>query len=255
MSVKFWYHTLLEGLMPGGRGYRRHLRKFKVHGYLHERDKSNVRKKHFDKEGWQSKSENEDFLYRDYSSYEEYVEHQKSKFDEIIKIKGGFDTKTTIKYRLQFFDRFKDLKNLLPLDAKILCAGARQGTEVEVLRDLGFRDAYGIDLNPGPNNPLVKIGDFLNLDVSDGSLDMIYSNAIDHAFNLDSLFKEHARAIRQDGYVYYDIALQDGGVFEAVHWKADDAVFQLMLKYFNSVERVSIDGGRRWKSVILKGKR
>ena len=76
-----------------------------------------------------------------------------------------------------------------------MCCGARQGTEVEVLRDLGFRSAYGIDLNSGPENPYVVPGDFMKLDAEDGSLDLIYSNCLDHAFDLPALAAEHARAI------------------------------------------------------------
>ena len=39
----------------------------------------------------------------------------------------------------------------------------------EVLRQLGFRNAYGIDLNPGPENELVRVGDFNRLEETDGS--------------------------------------------------------------------------------------
>lgn len=253
MSFRFWCNTVLEGVIPGGVGYRRVLKKHKDESYRHERDKSSVRNKHQGKEGW--KAAGGELVYRDYTSYEEYLAHQKSKFDEIIKMHGGFDAKTTIKYRLQFFDRFRNLDAYLPADAKILCAGARQGTEVEVLRELGFENSYGIDLNPGPNNPLVKPGDFLHLEEKDSSLDLIYSNAVDHSFNLDALFKEHARVIKPDGYAFYDIALQEGGVFEAVHWENDATVFLVMLKYFRTVEFVRVDKSRRWKSVLLHGKR
>jgi hypothetical protein len=255
MSLCFWCNTVLEGLVPGGVGYRRILKKYRDRGYDHERDKSKVRQKHFGEEGWKKEFENGELKYRNYASYEEYLEHQKAKFDEIIRIHGGFDAKTTIKYRLNFYDRFRKLPQYLPRDAKILCAGARQGTEVQVLRELGFSHAQGIDLNPGPNNPYVKEGDFLRLAEPDSSLDLIYSNAVDHAFNLDDLFREHARAIKPSGFAYYDIAMQNGGVFEAVHWNSEEAVFQVMLKHFASVEMVKVDRGRSWKSVLLKGKR
>lgn len=255
MNLRFWCNTLLDAVVPGGIGYRRSLRWHKNANYSHERDKASIRKKHFAKEGWKKAASSDDLVYRDYGTYEEYVEHQKSKFEEIIQIHGGFDTKTTIKYRLQFYDRFGGLNRYLNSDARVLCAGARQGTEVQVLHELGYTNAYGIDLNPGPQNPLVKKGDFLKIDEPAGVLDLVYSNAIDHAFNLEDLFREHARVIKPDGYVFYDIALQEGGVFEAVHWKADEVVFQLMLKFFSSVEMVRVDGARRWKSVLLKGKR
>ncbi len=254
MSFQFWINTALSGIVPGGYGYARTLKKYQDPKYNHEKDKAKVRNKHHGAGGWQTKIEG-DLKYRDYSTYEEYVEHQKSKFDEIIKIGGGLGKKQILKYRLQFFDRFKDLKNYLVDDAKILCAGARQGTEVEVLWELGFKNAYGIDLNPGPENPYVKTGDFLKIQEMDGAVDLIYTNAVDHAFNLDEMFKEHSRVIKKDGYAYYDVALQDGGPFEAVHWNSDDVVFKKMLDYFKTVEFVRIDSSRQWKSVLLKGKR
>jgi len=107
---------------------------------------------------------------------------------------------------------------------------------VQVLHDLGFKNAYGIDLTPGPDNKLVRVGDFMHLENDESSLDMIYCNAIDHVFNLDSFFAEHARAIKPDAYVLYDIAIQQGGAFESVEWESGEAVLILMLKYFKNIE-------------------
>ncbi|MFX1259945.1 MAG: methyltransferase domain-containing protein, partial [Promethearchaeota archaeon] len=185
--------------------------------YIHARDKHPVRYKHYGRSGWQNKKQ-EDFQYRDYNNYEEYKTHQIQKFDEIIKIYGGFSNKIIAKYRITFYNRFKHLHKYLPKSAIILCAGARQGTEVEVLHDIGFKNAYGIDLNPGPKNKFVRYGDFMHLDCPDSSLDLIYSNSIDHAYNLESLFTEHARAIKPKGFVLYDLASGEGGPFESVKW-------------------------------------
>jgi SAM-dependent methyltransferase len=145
---------------------------------------------------------------------------------------------------------------LLPPTARIVCAGARQGTEVEVLLDLGFKNAYGIDLNPGPNNHLVRVGDFMNMDNEDSLVDMIYTNCLDHAFNLDQLFTEHARVIRPDGYVLYDLSLDirsGAGAFEAVAWASEEELFLSMLRYFKAIVRVESEP--RWKWIILQGKR
>ena len=100
---------------------------------------------------------------RDYANYQEYLTHQKLKLDEMVKMKGGFSNFDIFDYRLKFYVRFRPLTKLLPLDAAILCCGARQGTEVDVLRDLGFTKAHGIDLNPGASNPLVSLGDMMKL--------------------------------------------------------------------------------------------
>ena len=257
MYLKFWFKTCLYYYVPGGYGYARHLHKFHDPDYIHNRDKHSIRDKHHAKSGWKEQNQG-NLHYRDYKDYEEYVSHQEQKFDEILKIRGGFTNRIIADYRCRFYRRFRHLPAFLPMSAHILCAGARQGTEVEVLRDLGFKNAHGIDLNPGPGNKFVSAGDFMHLESTDSSLDMIYCNAVDHAFNLESFFCEHARVIKPDGYALYDIALQNEetqkhGAFEAVEWKSEEDVFILMLKYFKKVIKVETE--HDWKWVLLQGKK
>ncbi|MBF0422289.1 MAG: methyltransferase domain-containing protein [Magnetococcales bacterium] len=251
---KFFAKNFLYNHFFDSFGYYRTLKNFKIPDYDHEKNKSAVRKKHHGKGGWKTQWDN-GFVYRDYENYEEYVDHQKVKFDEMLAIKGGFAKKDIIEYRLKFYNRFSILSYIIPPDGHLLCLGARQGTEVEVLRDLGFSQAMGIDLNPGANNPWVKHGDFMAIEAADHSLDLIYTNAVDHAFNLDAFFKEHARVIKKDGYALYDLNIQSAakgaGPFEAVEWDREERVFLLMLKYFKQVIRVETEDN--WKWVLLKG--
>ncbi len=254
MSLRFWIKTALYLLTPGGYGYYRNLRCHYDSNYVHERDKHPVRRKHYSSSGWQQQRQGK-VIYRDYENYTEYVTHQQRKFDEILKIGGGFSNKEVTGYRLKFYRRFRWLPSFLPKDACIVCAGARQGTEVEVLRDLGFINAYGIDLNPGPENPFVQAGDFMQMDDADSSVDLIYTNCVDHAFNLDDFFAEHARVIKPEGYALYDLRIETAGSarpFEAVAWESDKDVFLMMLRYFKTVLRVEVDSG--WKRVLLQGK-
>ncbi|MBD2002381.1 MULTISPECIES: methyltransferase domain-containing protein [Cyanophyceae] len=254
-KLRFHFKNGLYRLTPGGYGYYRKLRRYNDSEYDHERDKHPVRSKHYAKEGWKQEKQ-EGLTYRDYENYDEYITHQKQKFEEIIKITGGFSNQVIWEWRLKFYRRFRLLTQILPNTACIVCAGARQGTEVEVLRDLGFRNAYGIDLNPGSENPLVKIGDFLHMDNATSSVDLIYTNCVDHAWNLEELFSEHARVIKQDGYVLYDLSMDmkdGGGPFEAVAWESEEELFLIMLRYFKTVVRVEVDGS--WKWILLQGKR
>jgi len=256
MHLKFWIKTILYRYVLGGYGYVRYLRKFRDPDYLHSRDKHSVRDKQHAKSNWKEQNQG-NFHYRDYKDYEEYVSHQGQKFEEILKMRGGFTNQAIAGYRCRFYRRFRHLSAFLPKSAHILCAGARQGTEVEVLRDLGFKNAYGIDLNPGPDNKLVHVGDFLHLGNPKSSLDMIYCNAVDHAFNLESFFSEHARAIKPDGYALYDIAIQNKeiqkhGAFETVGWESEEVLFLLMLKYFKKVVKIETEPGWRW--ILLQGK-
>ena len=249
----FWLKSALYRLTPGGFGQYRKLLKARTEEYVHERDKHPVREKHNGQGGWKDEVSAEGVRARDYASYEEYLTHQKQKLEEMMKMKGGFSNETVLNFRVAFYSRFRHLPKLLPSSAQILCGGARQGTEVEVLRDLGFANAMGIDLNPGPDNPYVKPGDFMKLDYADGALDLFYTNCIDHAFDLDRFFGEHARAIKSDGYALYDIHLvneKGGGAFEAISWTRSEDVLVKALQYFREIVHVERDG--EWLWVLLR---
>lgn len=251
--ARFWVKTYLYFLAPGGWGYYRKLRRFRDPSYIHQRDRHVVRVKHNGESGWRVEAE-DGVLRRDYASYEEYLIHQRQKFDEMLKLTGGFDNRLIFDFRQRFYRRFRHLTGLIPRSATIVCAGARQGTEVEVLRDLGFSKAYGIDLNPGPDNPLVRQGDFMNMNERSDSVDLLYTNCVDHAFDLDRFFAEHARVIKPTGYALYDLSLvaeDDTGAFEAVSWRrTEDLIFRI-LKHFDEVVLLSRESAWMW--VLVRG--
>lgn len=158
------------------------------------------------------------FARRRYSSYEAYVLHQASKLDGIIDRLRETD-------RQEFAEFLERFSKCTALDERgsVLCLGARLGTEVRALHALGHF-AIGIDLNPGPDNPYVLPGDFHSLAFPDGSLDAVYSNALDHAFDVDRMVREAARVIRPGGLFLaeIDVGFGEGSVpgdFEATHWK------------------------------------
>ena len=256
----FWMKTALHLLTPGGYGYIRKLRQMQDARYVHERDKHEVRKKHHGEGGWKAEKDG-DILRRDYASYDEYLTHQKQKLDEMLKLKGGFSNWDICEYRLKFYSRFKHLQGLLARDASIICCGARQGTEVEVLRDLGFANAFGIDLNPGPDNRIVRPGDFMKLDVPANSLDLLYTNCVDHAFDLEAMMAEHARVLKPDGFLLYDMGINmeegKGGPFEAVSWdRTEDLVVRLLGKFQKLIRAERDDNfGGQWLWVLLQNKR
>jgi Methyltransferase domain len=252
---KFWAKTFAHLLVPGGYGYIRKLRRGRDTSYDHERDKHQVRRKHHGAGGWKDSSEG-GLRKRDYENYEEYLTHQKLKLEELVKIKGGFSNFDIFDYRVKFYTRFRHLPKLLPREARILCCGARQGTEVDVLRDLGFLNARGIDLNPGPDNPLVSEGDMMRLAAPDNSLDLIYTNCVDHSFDLDAMVTEHARALKPGGYLLYDIAFNEeegAGVWESIAWEREEDVIRRLMEKFRELVRVERE--RQWVWALLRGKR
>lgn len=254
-EIRFRMKTGLYRHTPGGYGYMRRLQSGSDPGYVHERDMHPVRKIHHGGAGWDESVDEDGLRRRAYSSYDEYVTHQRQKFDEVIKMQGGFSNETVAAWRWKYYRRFRGLLALLPPTAVIVCAGARQGTEVEVLRDLGFRNAYGIDLNPGPNNPYVREGDFHKLPQADRTVDLVYSNSLDHVYDFDRFFSDHARALKGDGYVLYELAqsVDDCAPFESVAWDDERVVIEKMLQHFARVVRVETESA--WKWILLQGPR
>jgi SAM-dependent methyltransferase len=247
-NLHFLYH--LKNLVlrtPFRYGHYRRLKKYRNPSFDFEHNKHPLREKHYGKEGWKPIHEGS-LHYRDYSSYDEYVTHQTQKFNEILNLQGGFDNRVILGYRNNFYRRFRYLSEFLDKSAVILSLGARQGTEVEVLWDLGYKNAIGLDLNPGPENPYVGKGDFMALEYPEDSVDMVYTNCVDHAFDLDKFFEEHARVLKPGGYAIYDVAIftSGAGSFEAVEWQSEESALLLALKYYRKVVKVQTECSWKW---------
>lgn len=141
--------------------------------------------------------------YRTYVNYAEYVEHQKRKLERHLKgLRGSSDRR-----HLAMAERIKILTDSVGVKnkGKVLCLGARLGEEVCVFISLGF-DAIGIDLNPGPNNQYVVEGDFHDLKYSDSSFDILYTNCLDHTFDIDKVVAEALRVLVPGGLFLLEIS-------------------------------------------------
>jgi len=159
-----------------------------------------------------------DFVRRAYPSYDAYVAHQRSKLAGHLS-----QLNDTLGQDLAEFER--RFRSCAPLQEaqSVLCLGARLGSEVRALHALGFF-AIGIDLNPGADNNYVLPGDFHRLVFADGSIDAVYTNALDHAFDVERVANEVARVLKLDGLFVVDmlLGLELGyvpGDFEAIVWR------------------------------------
>lgn len=160
---------------------------------------------------------------RDYPSYEAYIAHQASKLDRVI----GRLREVEADDFAEFVRRFRECAPLRGARS-VLCLGARLGTEVRALHALGYF-AVGIDLNPGTDNPYVLPGDFHHIQFPDGAIDGVYTNALDHVFDLPRLVGEVVRVLRPGGVFVVDIVAgyaegQLPGHWEAMHWARVDDV-------------------------------
>ena len=243
--MKFWFITLLHLLLPKGYGFQSRLRddpdpeKLKQAKSIYlDAGKLDW---HTDKHGIKK---------RNYDSHEGYRIHQQAKLDSILAKGHGWKKRDIFEYRVRFWTRFRHLRSFLKRDANLLCLGARQGTEVEVLQELGFRNSSGIDFNPGPDNPLVSQGDFMDLDFPDNHLDLVYSNCLDHASDLDMFFEEQVRVLKKSGYFLMDISTcEEAGYFESQEWGRPEDVLMVALQYFRNIALLKRE--KRWLWVLM----
>ncbi len=83
----------------------------------------------------------------------------------------------------------------------VICLGARLGGEVRAFKSLGAL-AVGVDLEPGPDNMDVLVGDFENLAFADASFTYAYSNVLDHLHDLSRFSAELCRVVRPNGFFF-----------------------------------------------------
>jgi SAM-dependent methyltransferase len=195
----------------------------------------------------------QDFTRRNYASYDAYLRHQAAKLDAIVdRLRRTEEEEFTV-----FLTRFQNCEALREARS-VLCLGARLGTEVKALHRLGYF-AVGIDLDPGPDNCYVLSGDFHRIIFPDGSIDAIYTNALDHVFDLERMLCEVARLLRLGGLFIADIELgyEEGfipGEFEATHWRNRQALVARVaaMTHFALENPNELNKQDRWTQVVLR---
>lgn len=187
---------------------------------------------------------------RIYPNYQAYVAHQRVKLDAAReRFLRGHDQR--------FYTALRERLRALPYSFErrsVLCLGARQGTEVRVLIDEGAF-AIGIDLNPGKENRHVVIGDFHDVQFATGSVDVVYTNSLDHAFDLDRVLEETRRVLAADGFFIAEVGrgTEEGGgpgFYESLAWASvDDMAARIEARGFRLAHRS--DFTATWKGEQL----
>jgi len=139
---------------------------------------------------------------RKYHDYDEYLVHQAKKSlsaDRKKRLTGGLSVVRTWIFR----ERFKNLKhrNAFKEGDSGLCLGARYGEEVRGLKSAGCQ-AVGIDLVECL--PDVIQGDFHDIPFPDNHFDFVYTNSLDHAYDLKKIFSEVSRVLKDNSYFCID---------------------------------------------------
>lgn len=158
---------------------------------------------------------------RNYENYEHYIDHQKEKTGDAarrLRLMNRFD-----KRKEYFLVRFghalnRDWPDEIGFqppakDSKIVCLGARMGPEVAAWREMGYEDSIGTDLIA--RKPYVIVEDFHALSFQDETVDVIYTNSVDHSSDPAKMFSETARCLKEGGYFICDIFLGHAGAYEA----------------------------------------
>jgi SAM-dependent methyltransferase len=177
----------------------------------------------------QSWTDGEGLGRRRYPDYETYLAHQRLKHDA-TRVRSlerhARRLQTALGERL--------LSCPIELEGRsVLCLGAREGAEVRAFIERGAF-AIGLDLNPGRANRWVVTGDFHRLQYGDRSLDVVYTNSIDHALELDRMLAEVTRVLKPGGLFLVEVGLGTAegggrGFYEALSWgRADEVIARLV---------------------------
>lgn len=164
-----------------------------------------------------------DLQRRDYASYAAYTAHQRAKRDRMTTMALATHE---ARYAAALAPRLAS--DALEPGCLVLCLGARGGAEVRVFRSLGCQ-AIGLDLNPGPDNPDVLPGDFHALPFADASLAIVFTNALDHAYDLDRVLVDARRVLAPDGRLIVEAVrgTAEGcapAAYESLSWPTIDAL-------------------------------
>ena len=180
---------------------------------------------------------------RRYPDYETYVAHQRLKVDALrASSLAGHDER----FHAALSERLA--ASAVPLAGRsVLCLAARTGAEVRAFIGRGAF-AVGLDLNPGRDNRWVVVGDFHALQFADGSVDVVYTNSLDHAFELERLLGEVLRVLRPRGTCIVELGggtEDDGagrGFYESLSWsRADQVVDRIAAAGFRVVHRAPFE--------------
>jgi SAM-dependent methyltransferase len=183
------------------------------------------------------------FKRRKYLSYSDYLHHQRAK---LARLEAN---DWIVRYHAAYGPLLR--KRLLDDDISgglsVLCLGARVGTEVEAFLACGCY-AIGVDINPGRENKYVVHGDFHNLVFASNSIDVLFTNALDHSFDLHRVISEMIRVVKPGGLLIAEVmkgALEGNPVideYDCCHWDCIDSLMKELEHAGFRVERRSSFG-------------
>jgi SAM-dependent methyltransferase len=146
------------------------------------------------------------FRIKNYDTYEDYIAHQCSKLDKKLSNPNGVqwlgrherNYHHMLNILLTSMEKSDIFGNFSFNGKNCLCLGARGEAEVRAFIELGSF-AIGVDLNPVPNNCYVVMGDAARSQYAKNSVDVVYTNALDHFYAYDNVFKQISKVLKPGG--------------------------------------------------------
>ena len=150
-----------------------------------------------------------------YPDYPSYLQHQGEKLT-----RSGGEAYVQPEVQVEHFrQRFAMIPDL-PEGQSVLCLGARRGEEVRAWRMIGHQ-AMGVDVNPGADNPDVVVGDFHDLPFEKHGFSVVYTNSLDHAYDLEKVCGQMRRMVSGTGWIVLDLV---SGYAEGYHTGGRDCL-------------------------------
>ena len=193
------------------------------------------------------------FHVKEYKSYDEYMQQQKSKLDDGLIEKDWFRTYSTRYPKL--LEYILVACKIKPKGWSVLCLGARTGTEVEFFCKQGAF-AIGIDVNTGIDNKWVVTGDASQIQYPDECVDIVYTNALDHFLEIDKCLSEIKRVLRKGGYFALLIGTPEDAEKDkwgSTYWDSLDSVLNYLKdKYgFDTIGTIDVCKTRWFSHFVL----
>ncbi|MGH9365912.1 MAG: class I SAM-dependent methyltransferase [Thermoanaerobaculia bacterium] len=157
---------------------------------------------------------------RAYVTFQEYLDHQVSSL-ALIDL-SDYDKA----FRPALRERLERHQIISRRGTSVLCLAARIGTEVKSFLDLGCF-AVGMDLNDRARNPWVLYGDFHDIQFADQSIDLVYTNSLDHVYDVGRVIREVKRILKPGGIFVMEASVGEKhganpGTYESFWWESPD---------------------------------
>jgi ubiquinone/menaquinone biosynthesis C-methylase UbiE len=102
------------------------------------------------------------------------------------------------------------------------------------------------------------VGDFHDLQFADNTVDVVFTNSLDHAFDLSRILAEARRVLTPGGLLICEVGLgvdagSDPGPFESLSWaNVDDILQQITSQEFQLEHRSRFDTPWHGEHLVLR---